>query len=87
MCNILKVNNKDNTNAIVVVFLLITLTVFHIFSSVSTLDFEQVDICWADVDFHGKSFLLLGKWLFKVNNKEIRTMLIVFVVAFEHVFA
>ena len=39
-------NTEKNVNDIVVVFLLLTLNVFHTFFSVSIVDFEQVSICW-----------------------------------------
>ena len=42
-----KVNNKD-TNGVVLVSLLSTLSIFHNFSSVSIVNFEQVNAGWAN---------------------------------------
>ena len=42
-----KVNNKKTQNDVsdvVLVFLLLTLNIFHIFSSVSIVDFDQVNV-------------------------------------------
>ena len=47
MWNMLKVNNKDTrTASITSTFLLLTLTYFRPFSSVSIVDFEQVNVSW-----------------------------------------
>ena len=47
-----KVNNKNTRNVIdvVLVFLLLTLNIFHTFSSVSIADFEQVNISWGPTE-------------------------------------
>ena len=42
-----KANNKN----VVLVFLLLTLNIFHIFSSVSIEGFEQVNASWVTVNF------------------------------------
>ena len=41
-----KVNNKDT--GVVLVSLLLTLDIFHTFSSVSIINFEQVNVCWVE---------------------------------------
>ena len=47
-----KVNNKNtkttsnNVIDVVLVFFLLTLNIFRIFSSVSIVDFEQVNVSW-----------------------------------------
>ena len=42
-----KVNNENTgTTSTVLVFLLLTLNKFHIFSDVSNVDFEQVNVFW-----------------------------------------
>ena len=44
-----KVNNKNirmKSNDIVLVFLLLTLNIFHIIFSVSVVDFERVNVAW-----------------------------------------
>ena len=49
--NLSKIKDKDTKIQltaidIVLVFLLLTLYIFHTFSSVSIVDFEQVDVSW-----------------------------------------
>ena len=48
---LLKVNNRNNkdTRKIVLVSLLLTLNIFHTFSSVSIVDFEHVMAGWDEV--------------------------------------
>ena len=44
-----KVNDKNTRNdviAVVLMFLMLTLNIFHTFSSVSVVDFEQVNVIW-----------------------------------------
>ena len=40
----MKVNNKNTWTCVVLVFLSLTLNIFHTFSSVSIVDFEQIDV-------------------------------------------
>ena len=39
-----KVRNKNNDA--ILISLLLTLNIFHTFSSVATVNFEQVNVCW-----------------------------------------
>ena len=44
-----KVNNKNTRTTFIdvfLVFLLVTLNIFHTFSSISIVDFEQVNVSW-----------------------------------------
>ena len=49
----LKINNKNTrtTSDFVLVFLLLPLNIFHTFSAVSIVDFEQASISWASTLF------------------------------------
>ena len=47
----LKITRHENdVNDIVLVFLLLTLNVFHSFFSASIVDFEQVNVCWVKME-------------------------------------
>ena len=65
-----KADNK-NTN-VVLVFLLLTLNIFHTFFSVSIVDFEQIIISWAffntteSIIF--EDFLCIWRWLAKIGH-------------------
>ena len=49
--NIVKVNNKNiRTTDVVLIFLLLTLNIFHTFICFFILDFEQVNVSWANND-------------------------------------
>ena len=51
-----KVNNKDTRTTLLALALLLTLSIFHFFSSVSIIDFEQVNVCWIGRAFTKKLF-------------------------------
>ena len=38
--------HQNDVNAVVLVFLLLTLNIFHTFFSVSIVDFEQANVSW-----------------------------------------
>ena len=66
--NMFKVNNKNyknNVNDVLLVFLLLTLNVFHTFFSVSIVDFKQVNVNWVTKDFF--SILTVKSSTFKTN--------------------
>ena len=47
----LKITRHENdVNDIVLVFLLLTLNIFHSFFSASIVDFEQVNVCWVNME-------------------------------------
>ena len=43
---IFNVNNKNNDVDVVLMFLLLTLNIFHTFFNVVIVDFEQVNVSW-----------------------------------------
>ena len=51
-----KADNKD-TNGVVLVSLLLTLNIFHTFSSVSIVNFEQVNTGWVNSNMVGVKHL------------------------------
>ena len=57
-------------NDVVLVFLLLTLNIFHTFSSVSIVDFEQVDVSWKMWQLHTK-VLHLSEALNASSNSRI----------------
>ena len=48
---IMHIHNKNNVIDVVLVFLLLTLNIFHAFFSVSSVDFEQVNVSWESIDW------------------------------------
>ena len=50
-----KINNKDTRTMsrryVVLVALLLTLSIFHFFSSVSIVNFEELIACWVELLF------------------------------------
>ena len=59
-----KVNNKNTrttSNDVVLMFLLLTFNIFHTFSSVSIVDFEQVNVTWAFSYFIENIFVRASK--------------------------
>ena len=59
----LKITRHENdVNDIVLVFLLLTLNIFHSFFSASIVDFEQVNVCWVNME----------RW---ENSKETKVVL------------
>ena len=46
ICSKLTIKHQNDVNDIVLVFLLLTLNIFHFFFSVSIVDFEQVNVSW-----------------------------------------
>ena len=49
----LTVKNQNDDTDIVLMFLLLILSIFHTFSSVSIVDFKQVNVRWV-ISFHAK---------------------------------
>ena len=45
-----KVNNKDATSNAVLVYLLLTLNIFHTIFSVCIVDFEQLNVYWMYIE-------------------------------------
>ena len=41
-----RVNHENDVNGVVLVFLLLTLNIFHTFFSISIVEFEQVNVSW-----------------------------------------
>ena len=48
---IMHIHNKNNVIDVVLVFLLLTLNIFHAFFRVSSVDFEQVNVSWESIDW------------------------------------
>ena len=48
---IMHIHNKNNVIDVVLVFLLLTLNIFHAFFSVFSVDFEQVNVSWESIDW------------------------------------
>ena len=46
VCSKLAIKHQNDVTDVVLVFLLLTLNIFHKFSNVSIVDFEQVNITW-----------------------------------------
>ena len=57
-----RVNHENDVNGVVLVFLLLTLNIFHTFFSVFVVDFEQVNVNWDG---------LLPKVLLLINKNSI----------------
>ena len=57
-----RVNHENDVNGVVLVFLLLTLNIFHTFFSVFVVDFEQVNVSWDR---------LLPKVLLLINKNSI----------------
>ena len=41
--------NQNDINHVVLVFLILTLNLFHFFPSVSTVEFEQIHVSWGEL--------------------------------------
>ena len=55
MCSKITIKTLDRFNDVVLVSLLLTVNIISSFSSVSVVDFEQINVCWGAP---------LGKWFF-----------------------
>ena len=64
----------QNVIDVVLVFLVLTLNIFHNFFSVSIVDFEQVNASWGYVSSMWKSYFSSICYLIKMNNfKKLKT--------------
>ena len=46
ICSKLTIKHQNNVIDVILMFLLLTMNIFHTFSSVSIVDFEQVNVSW-----------------------------------------